>query len=144
LKVKQKLYLNAGIFLDSIKTIFLQYIDIFAVLEVFAEEVAALLMDNCAAHVSDDVIHIPTESKVRVMIVAPHPTQVFQVLDLTLFGVLKRCPRYELPFDDEDATVQSIMKVYLDFTQIMVPSNVWEAFLALGHEFDIRNKPYWL
>jgi hypothetical protein len=39
-------------------------------------------------------------------------TQVFQVLDLTLFGVLKRCPRYELPFDENNATVKVRTKVY--------------------------------
>jgi hypothetical protein len=50
----------------------------------FAEEVIVLSMDDCWVHASDDAIHILTEARVRVLTVAPHTTQVFQVLDLTL------------------------------------------------------------
>jgi hypothetical protein len=39
------------------------------------------------------VIRIHTERSVRVITFAPHTTQIFQVLDLALFGVLKRRPR---------------------------------------------------
>jgi hypothetical protein len=66
----------------------------------------------------------------RVTTVAPHTIQVFQVLDFTLFGVLKRRPRYQLAFDDDHVIVKSIMKVYHNFTQRMVPPNVWGAFHA--------------
>jgi hypothetical protein len=116
LKFNQKPYFNAGIFLDYTRTIFVPYTDALRGLAVFAEEIAALLMDDCSAHVSDDVIGILTEAKVRVITFAPHTTQVFKVLDLTIFGVPKRCPRYELPFDDDHATVKFIMKVYHDIT----------------------------
>jgi hypothetical protein len=73
---------------------------------------------------------------------APHTTQVFQILDLTLFGVLNRCPRYELPLDENLATVKVVMQVYHDFTHTIVRPNVLEAFRALGLEFDTRIKPY--
>jgi hypothetical protein len=106
LKFNQRPYINAEIFLDSIRTIFLPYIDMLRGLAVFAQEPAVLLMDNCWVHVSDDVIRIFTEASVGVITFAPHTTQIFQVLDLTLFGALKRCPRYELPFDDDNATVR--------------------------------------
>jgi hypothetical protein len=97
-------------------------------------------MTHCSADVSDDVIHILTEARVRVITVAPHTTHVFQVLDLTLFGVLKRCPRYELPFDDDNAIVKVIMNVYHDFAQTMVRSNVWGVFRALGLEFEFDTR----
>jgi hypothetical protein len=77
----------------------------------------------------------------RVITFAPHTTQVFKVLVLTLFGVPKRCPRYELSFDDENATAKIIMKVCHDSRQIMVRSNVWGAFRALGLEFDTEDSP---
>jgi hypothetical protein len=73
-------------------------------------------MDNCSADVSDEVICILTEARVRVITFAPQTTQVFQVLDLTLFGGLKRCPMYELPFDENNATVKVITKIYHHFT----------------------------
>jgi hypothetical protein len=136
--------MNIGIFLDDSRTVFLQYIDAFRGLAVFAQEAAFLLMDDCSAHVSNDVIHILTEARVRVIAILPHTTQVFQILGLTLFGVLKRCPRYELPFDDHNATVKFIMKIYLDFRQTMIQLNIGSAFRALGLEFDTRREPYGL
>jgi hypothetical protein len=71
LKFNQKPYINAGIFLDYIGTIFSPSIDVLRGLAVFSQEVAVLLIDNCWAHVSDDVI--------RLMTFAPHTTQVFQI-----------------------------------------------------------------
>jgi hypothetical protein len=90
------------------------------------------------------VIRILTEARVRVITFEPQTTQVFQVIDLTIFGVLKRCPRYELPFDDDNALVKVITKVYHDFTQTMSRPNVWGTFRALGFEFefDTRRDPY--
>jgi hypothetical protein len=99
LKFNQKPYFNAGIFIDYLRTILLPYIDALHGLAVLAQEIAFLLMVHCSADVSDAVIRLPTEARVRVISFAPHTTQVFQVLDLTLFDALKRCPRYELTFD---------------------------------------------
>jgi hypothetical protein len=67
-------------------------------------------------------------------------TRIFQILDLILFGVLKRRPRYELPLETDNSTVKFIMKVYHDFRQTMVPFNGWGAFHALGFDYDTRRK----
>jgi hypothetical protein len=142
LKFNQNPYFNAGIFLAYIRTILLPYIDTFHGLAAIAQKIAVLLMNNCSADVTDDVIRILTGARVRVITFAPHTTQVFQVLDLTLFGVLKQCPRYELPFDDDNARAKVIVKVYHDFTHTMVLPNVWGTFCALGFEFDTRREPY--
>jgi hypothetical protein len=146
LKFNQKPYINTDIGIHYIRTIFLRSIDAFHGLAVFANEAAVLLMDNCSAHVSDDMIRILTEAMVSVITFAPHTNQVFQVLDLTLFGVPKRHPSYELPFDDDNARVKFIMNVYHDFRQTIIQSNIWGAFRALGLEFDfdMRSEPYGL
>jgi hypothetical protein len=66
-------------------------------------------MDDCAAHVGDDVIRILTEARVCVITFVPSTIQIFQVLDLTLFGVLNRLPRYELPrVQANNATTQYV------------------------------------
>jgi hypothetical protein len=122
---------------EHLKSILLPYSESFRGRAVLAQEIAVLLI----THISDDVIRILTEAMVRVITSAPYTTQVFQVLDLTLFGVLKPCPRYELPFDGNNATVKVIMKVYRDFRQTIIKSNIWRAFLALGLEFDMRREP---
>jgi hypothetical protein len=134
MKVRPKPYVNAKIFLDYIKTVFLPNLAELRHLEEFAEEDAVLLLDNCPSHVTRGVIGILTDARVRVITFAPHTTQIFQILDMTLFGVLKHQPRYDLPFDDDTATVKFIMKVYRDFKKTMVEPNIWAAFQAIGFE----------
>jgi hypothetical protein len=136
LTFNQNTYFNAGKFIASIRTILLQYIDTFRGRAVITQEIAVLLMAHCSADVSDNVIRILTAARVRVITFAPHTTQVVQVLDLTHFGVLKPCPRYELPFDDDNATVKVITKQYHDFTQTMARPNVWGTFRGLALGFD--------
>jgi hypothetical protein len=142
LEFSQKPYFNAGIFLVYIRSILLPYIDTLHGRAVLAQEIAVLLMAHCSADVSDDAIRILTEAKVCVTTFARHTTQIFQVLDLTLFCVLKRCPKYERPFDEKNASVNVITKVYHDFTQTMTRPNVWGTFCVLGFEFDTRREPY--
>jgi hypothetical protein len=144
LKSNHRPYVNAEIFLEDVRTVFLPYLVCVRGLGAFAAEEAVLLMDNCSAHLTDDVIHLLTGARVRVITFAPHTTHIFQVLDLTLFGVLKRRPRYERPCETAQTTVKFIMKVYHDFKQTMVPSNVWGAFHALGFDYDTRGEPSWL
>jgi hypothetical protein len=140
LTFNQKRDFNAGIFFDDVRSIFLPYIDTFRDLALFAHEITVLLMVNCSDHISDYIIRILTEARVFVITFASHTTQVFHLLVITLFGFPRRCPRSELPFDDDNATVRVIMKVYHDFTQRMVPANVWRAFRALGSEFYTRTE----
>jgi hypothetical protein len=117
LKSNHRLYVNPDIFLDYIKTVFLPHLIWLRALTEFTTEDAVLLMDNRSAHVTDDVIRLLTEARVCVITFAPHTTQIFQVLDLTLFGVLKRRLRCELSFENENATVKFTMQVYHDFKQ---------------------------
>jgi hypothetical protein len=112
--------INAEILLDYIRTVFLPNLAKLRTLDAFTEETGVLLMDNSPSHVTDDIIAVLTEPRVRVITFTPQTTQIFQVLDVALFGVLKRRLGYELPFEDEKETVKFIMKVYHDFKQTMV------------------------
>jgi hypothetical protein len=135
-------YINAESFRDDLQTVFLPNLAELRKLDAFTEETGVLLMDNCLSHVTDNIIGVLTEARVRVITFAPYTTQIFQVLDVTLFGVLKQRLGYKLPFEEEKETVRSIMKVYYDFKQAVVESNIWRAFRAIGVEFDTEAEPY--
>jgi hypothetical protein len=51
LRSNPKPYINAEIFLDYIRTVFLPNLAEFRTLDGFAEETGVLLMDNCPSHV---------------------------------------------------------------------------------------------
>jgi hypothetical protein len=75
-------------------------------------------------HVTDDIISLFTKPRVRVIAFAPHTTQIFQILDVTFFDVLKRRLGYKLPFEEDKETVKFQIKVYHDFRQTMVERNI--------------------
>jgi hypothetical protein len=135
-------YINAEVFLDYSGTVFLPNLAEPRALDAFTEETGMLLMDNCPSHVTDYIIGLLTEARVRVITFAPHTAQIFQVLDVTLFGVLRRRPGSKLPLEDEKESVKFIMKVYHNFKQTMVEFNTWEAFQVIGFEFDTGAEPY--
>jgi hypothetical protein len=74
------------------------------------------------------MIALLTEARVRAIAFAPRTTQIFHVLDLTLFSVLMRCPRYELLFGDDHVTGR--------YTRGSLRA------LELECEFDTRNGRY--
>jgi hypothetical protein len=141
LKSNHRPYVNAEIFLEDVRTVVLLCLVWLRGLGAFAAGEAVLLMDNYSGHITDDVISLLIEARVLVITFPPHTSHIFQVLDLTLFGVLKRRPRYELPCETDNSTVKCIMKVYHDFTQTMVPSNVRRAFSALEGDYGTRREP---
>jgi hypothetical protein len=144
LRSNHRPYVNGEIFLDFIKTVFLPYLAWLRGLAECSAEDTVLFMHNSSVHVTDDVMCLLTEARVRIITFASHTTQIFQILDLTLFGILKRRPRYQLPFENDNAKVKRIMKVYHNFRQTTVPPNVWGAFHALGLDFNTRREPYQL
>jgi hypothetical protein len=119
MKSNAKPSINSEIFLDYVQTVFLPYLAELRPLDEFAEEMEVLLMDNCPSHITSDVITLLIETRARLITFPPHTTQIFQVLEVTLFGVLKQRARYELPLEVKPATVKFMMKVYHDFKQTM-------------------------
>jgi hypothetical protein len=113
-------------------------------LDVFAEKTGVLLMEHGPNRVTDDVISLFSEARRRAITFASHTTQIFQILDVTPFGVLKRRSGYKLPFEDEKETVKFIMKVRHDFKQTMMEHTIWgvSRAIALELEFDIDGEPY--
>jgi hypothetical protein len=67
----------------------------------------------------------------------PYTTQIFQVLDLTLFGVLKTRGQYQLPLEDDTGSVRFIRKVSHDFGITVVEPNIWGAFRGIGIKYSV-------
>jgi hypothetical protein len=100
------------------------------------EEDAVLLMDNCSPRLTPAVIELLSTARVRVVTFAPQPhtTHMFQVLDLILFGVLKRRGQDQLPLDDGAGSARFIKKVShdQDFRMTMTGPNTWGASRGIG------------
>jgi hypothetical protein len=126
LKSNQRPYINADIFLESIRTSHQPYFLRVRQLPAVAEELVVWLMENCSGHVADHVIRLLIEAKVRIIPFAPHTFQIFQVLHATLSGVLDSHARYDPLSWDDSAIAKFIMKLYHDSGQALVQPNTGE------------------
>jgi hypothetical protein len=84
---------------------------------------AVLLMDNCSSHMSDDIVAVLIRVRVRIITFTTHTTHIFQVLDVVLFGALKRHATGLETLDEEQPAAAFLLKVYYDFKQAMIEVN---------------------
>jgi hypothetical protein len=144
LRSNPTLYINAEMFLANRRKVFLPNLAELGILDVFAEKTGVLLKDHCLSRLIDEVISLLSEARRPTMTFEPHTTQIFQIPDVTPFGVLKRRLGYKSPSEDEKEAVTLIMKAYCDFKQTIVDPNIWGAFRAIGFELalDSEGEPY--
>jgi hypothetical protein len=132
---REKAYINGTIFANYIRNVFLPHLLRVCTQENLLDEEAVRLMDNCLAHMTDEVLGLLNEAQVRIVTFAPHTTRLFQILDLTLFGVFKRRGHDHLPFQNDQGTAVFIRKVYHDFRATMFDTNIRAAFVHIGLSF---------
>jgi hypothetical protein len=86
--------IHTEIFGDYIRKVFISNLNELRSLEEFADEEAVLRMDNCPSHVGELILGVLRDARVRVISRRSHTTQIFQELDVSRFGVLKRNGQY--------------------------------------------------
>jgi hypothetical protein len=133
---------NAALFLEYINDIFIPYLNELRESEQFHASEAIILMDNCSPHISDEVIAALTNARVKVITFASHTTHIFQMLDVVLFGAMKKRASGLEMWNEEADTAAFIIRLYHDFKQTMVEVNIWGAFSAIGFSYDISESPY--
>jgi hypothetical protein len=104
-------------------------------------------MDNCSSHTSDDAITVLTRERMKIITLAPHTTLIFQMLDVVLFGALKKHAMDLTTLEKEQTTPAFIIKIYQfyhDFKQTIIEINIWRAFRAIGFTHDIDQILYGL
>jgi hypothetical protein len=92
-------------------------------------------------HVSEVALRLLRDAKVRVIPWLPHRAQIFQQLEIALFGVLKQRGPSKLPFDDEQGIANFLFRIYRRFKQTMIETNIWRAFQEAGFYFDMSVEP---
>jgi hypothetical protein len=144
LRQRPKPYVNCKLFLEYIKTIFVPYLNELWDSEEFKACEAVFIMDNYSPHILNDVVAVLTHARVQIITFAPHTTHIFQMLDVVLFGALKKHANGLKMFDEEQPAAAFLLKVYHDFKQTMIKLNISEAFAAIWFTHDIEQSPYGL
>jgi hypothetical protein len=74
LKHRGKPHVNAELFEDYLRSVFLPHSKITRIMKDLREEDAVLLMDNCSPHITAGVIELLSTARVRVVAFAPQTT----------------------------------------------------------------------
>jgi hypothetical protein len=115
LRQRSKPYVSGKLFLEHINSIFIHHLKKLQESEEFTGCEVVLLMDNYFPHIGDAVIAVLTRERVRVITFASHITHIFQILDMVLFGTLKKHATGVSTLDEEQPAAAFIIMVYHDF-----------------------------
>jgi hypothetical protein len=90
LEHKQKAYVTATLFQQYVTSVLIPFIERLRTNPEFTGKSAILLVDNCSIWTGSDVLATFRDHNVKVITFPPHTIQIFQSLDLCLFGIFKR------------------------------------------------------
>jgi transposase len=98
-----------------------------------------LILDNCTCHNSDYIDDICFENNIELVFLPPHSSNQLQVLDVSLFGLLKR--RIENINSKVDINIQSkhIAQIYSALQSSFTSQNIIASFRNAGMELYLEN-----
>jgi hypothetical protein len=127
----QKPYVHSKSFDEYIKLTFISHVTRMRSARGIEQEDTVLLMDNYPSHLTRDVKDLLNTARVRVVTFAPHARKIFQLLDLTSFGMFKREGKYHLPFSDLGTTVNFVYNISLKMAKTLSPQTYGQHFRQL-------------
>jgi hypothetical protein len=126
LRHRSKPCVSGELFFEYINTIFVPYLNELRDSQELKACEAVLLINNCSPHISDDIVAVLTRARVPIIAFAPHKTHIFRVLDVILFGALKKRATGLETLDEEQPAAEFLLSVYYDFKQTMIEVNIGE------------------
>jgi hypothetical protein len=112
LEHRRKACVTATLFQQYAISVLIPFIEMLRTNPEFTGKSAILLLDNCFIHTRPEVLATLRNHNVKMITFPPHIIQIFQTLDLCLFGIFKRKMRYKLPFANGNPTVNFIRHVF--------------------------------
>jgi hypothetical protein len=86
------------------------------------EQEAVLLMDNCPSHITGDVMDLFMAAGIRLVIFAPHATQIFPQ-----FSIFKLEGKYRLPLDEFTTTTNFVCHMDVKLAKTLTSPNICAA-----------------
>ena len=86
-KIRNPAYIDEDIFYEYIKDVLIPYVKVIRKNKIYAKEFSVLLMDSCIPHLNQNTLKILGKNGIKAITFPAHTTNIFQPLDLTLFGI---------------------------------------------------------
>ena len=106
IKQRSPAYIDEQLFEEYCNQVLFQYLSQLRKIPKFSNEPAVLIMDSCCAHITDNILQLLGENGVKVIVFPAHTTNIFQALDLVVFGALKTRMKHQNIQDSIQAQAQ--------------------------------------
>jgi hypothetical protein len=137
-------YIDEGLFQDYLSTVFVPYVVAVREKLELDHERAVLLMDGMKAHCTEPILHHLGQNNIAVITFPPHTTNLFQPLDLSFFGALKRRKQGTQSEVDGSRLTGQIQKLFQAYEETGSSSNVRGSFRRAGFRHNTKMTPYTL
>lgn len=125
-------YVNEEIFHTYIEKTLIPYVNNQRRIEGFEKEFGVLFMDNCMAHCSERSLKLLAENSIIVISFPPHTSNLFQMLDLVLFGCVKNIKRGIERRKDLNPAAEILERTFRAYEQASTSSNCRSCFERAG------------
>jgi hypothetical protein len=137
-------YINEQLFFEYLSTVLVPYIiDVREKIEK-TEERAILLMDGMTAHTSERVLSYLGRNNVAAIIFPSHTTNLFQALDLSFFGALKRRKATTEGEYGDQSFKNQVSKLIRAYEGTASSVTIRGSFQRAGFKYIYTKKPYLL
>ena len=142
IRQRDKPYMDESLFYKYITTVLIPYIDSVRQIHQIPKEQSVLLMDSASCHCSERILRFLGEHNVLVLVYPSHTSNIFQALDLSFFGILKRNKGKEDEFLTEDELTKQILDIIQAYEKTATSLNIKGSFSKAGIVYLVDEKPY--
>jgi hypothetical protein len=144
IEISHSPYVNQQLFEKYLDEIVLPAVVSNRELEGCRNKPAILFCDNCSAHCSNDILQKLARHGVLLITYPPHTSHVFQVLDVLLFGILKRAKKYQRRDDTLRKEVDHVLRLFRAYEQATASTTIRASWGKTGFEYQSRDNATYL
>lgn len=144
LKISNSSYVNKEIFNDHIINYFIPQVIKDRECCGFVTSPAILFFDNCSSHLDENLLKILAKNLIIVISYPSHTSNVFQVLDILLFGVLKNHKKYLPKNDNISPKIDHLYRIFHSYELSTCSTTVRSSFVKAGFNYIKKGGSYFL
>ena len=134
-------YMNESLFIEYLQLVLIPYINSVREKYQCPEKEALLMMDSCSSHCTTNVMKLLGENKIIAFAFPSHTTNIFQALDLSLFGIFKRTKNQEDIPNFQKKLKKIIFKILQSYEKSATCFNIRASFEKAGLTSNMATKP---
>jgi len=135
-------YITSEIFLNYFLSVIIPYINASRSNFNLDQSTALILMDNCRAHITENLNQICSQNNILILTFPPHTSHLLQPLDLVIFGLFKRKKVSLSWYSQFPEIVQRIAEISNRIRSVSTPENIRSSFRRSGIYVNYSQIPH--